>query len=86
MDGFFVAKQLELLAAIADVDSELALNQAQVLVVLAAHVGETGGFKAIQGKAVNRCRTVQEGVWPRFADEGVCLVAGPVGVIDQARA
>ena len=42
------AQQLKLLTAVADLDLHMAFDLAQMLVVLSAHRGKTGGFKAVQ--------------------------------------
>ena len=51
--GFFgAAKHLELVAAVADFQAEALFDQAQMLVELAAEVGETAGLERFEGEAM----------------------------------
>lgn len=47
-----VADQLELVAAIADLQLQALLDQAQVLVELSTEVGEAPGFEGFEGEAM----------------------------------
>ncbi|VXC17249.1 conserved hypothetical protein [Pseudomonas sp. 9Ag] len=44
--------QLELIAAVADFQIEALLNEAQMLVELAAEIGEAVGFKGFEGETM----------------------------------
>lgn len=56
---FGVANELELIAAIADLDVQALLDQAQVLVELPAQVGETMGLERLEGETMRFYGCVQ---------------------------
>jgi hypothetical protein len=47
--------ELELIAAVADLDAQALFDQAQVLVELSAQVGETASLKRLEDKAMGFC-------------------------------
>lgn len=57
--GVGFADQLELIAAVADLDSQALFDQAQVLVELAAQVGETVGLERFEDEAMGLYGCVQ---------------------------
>ncbi|MCY1518436.1 hypothetical protein D9M68_531560 [compost metagenome] len=53
------ADQFELVAAVADLDAQALLDQAQVLVELSAEVGEAAGLEGLEDEAKRFCGCVQ---------------------------
>jgi hypothetical protein len=47
-----IADQLELIAAVADLDGQALFDQAQVLVELPAQIGEAAGLKGLENKTM----------------------------------
>lgn len=54
-----LAKQFELIAAIADFDTQTRFDQAQVLVELPAEIGEALGFERFEGEAMRFYGSIQ---------------------------
>jgi hypothetical protein len=59
--GLGFADQLELIAAVADLDGQALFDQAQVLVELAAQVGETVGLERFEDETMGLYGSVQGG-------------------------